>query len=194
VDIASDSKLVELAAASGCRGLFLGLESVCQESLAGWDKGANIASDYTRGIKTIHNRGIEILAAVVFGADQDTPEIFDKTLAFLQEARADALQATILTPFPGTPLFAQLEAQGRIIDRDWSRYDFVNVVFRPAGMSEDALRQGQREVLTRFYSRPRILRRVLGQVGYLSPTTMITATVPVNVSYRRRLAANRTLL
>ena len=131
---------------------------------------------------------------MVFGADQDTPEIFDKTLAFLQEARADALQATILTPFPGTPLFAQLEAQGRIIDRDWSRYDFVNVVFRPAGMSEDALRQGQREVLTRFYSRPRILRRVLGQVGYLSPTTMITATVPVNVSYRRRLAANRTLL
>jgi len=194
VDIASDPELVQLAAASGCRGLFLGLESVCQESLAGWDKGSNIASDYKRAIGSIHDRGIAVLAAVVFGSDEDTPGIFHKTLSFLQEARVDALQATILTPFPGTPLFSQLEEQGRIIDRDWSKYDFANVVFRPAGMSENALRQGQQRVLTRFYSRSRIFGRVLGQMGYLSPSTMLTATVPVNISYRRRLTANQTLL
>ena len=167
---------------------------MCQESLAGWDKGSNIASDYKRAIGSIHDRGIAVLAAVVFGSDEDTPGIFHKTLSFLQEARVDALQATILTPFPGTPLFSQLEEQGRIIDRDWSKYDFANVVFRPAGMSENALRQGQQRVLTRFYSRSRIFGRVLGQMGYLSPSTMLTATVPVNISYRRRLTANQTLL
>ena len=194
VHVAHEPELLELAAASGCSGLFLGLESVCQESLEEWGKPLNRAADYQRAIKKLHSKGIGVVAGVVLGADQDTPDVFDRTLAFLEEARMDALQATILTPFPGTPLFSSMEEEGRILHRHWEKYDFRHVVFRPERMSVDTLREGHRRVLTRFYSRSSVLKRFLNQVRYLSPSSMFMASIPVNMSYRRRLTANRTFL
>lgn len=194
VNIAYDSELVRLAAASGCRALFLGFESISQESLSGWDKEFNNAFDYLSAIKTLHDHGIGVFAGIVFGADHDTPDVFEKTLSFLFDAKVDALQATILTPFPGTPIFSRMEAEGRILDKDWSKYDFSHVVFHPRHMDKDTLKQGHDWVLTRFYSRNRILKRFLSQVGYLSPSSVLMASIPVNVSYRHRLFINRTLL
>jgi radical SAM superfamily enzyme YgiQ (UPF0313 family) len=194
VHVAHDPELLELAAASGCRGLFLGLESVCQESLEEWGKPLNRAVDYQRAVKALHSKGIGVVAGVVLGADQDTPKVFDRTLAFLEEAKLDALQATILTPFPGTPLFKSMEEEGRILHRHWEKYDFRHVVFRPERMSVNTLREGHRRVLTRFYSRSSVLKRFLSQIGYLSLPSMFMAAIPVNVSYRRRLTVNRTFL
>lgn len=194
VNIARDPELLKLASESGCRGLFLGMESVCQESLEGWDKGFNSSAQYVSAVKSLHNRGIGVIAGVVLGADQDTPEVFQKTLDFLRESRVDALQATILTPFPGTPLYLRMEKEGRILERDWCKYDFGHPVFRPARMSREILHHGHRTVLTRFYSRSRMARRFADQLLYLKPSSLLMASIPVNLSYRRRLAVNRTFL
>jgi len=189
VTIGDDEGLMDLAARSGCCGLFLGLESLSQEGLRHWNKETNRARDYTRLIRRLHARGIAVIVGIVLGHDWDTREVFRQTLEFLEDARVDALQATILTPFPGTPLFEEMSAQGRLIDRDWSHFDFGHVVFEPARMTRADLERGHRWLLSQFYSRRRVATRLLRSFGYLTPGTILRASAPLNLSYRARLRA-----
>lgn len=193
VGIAFDDVLLRAAVRSGCRGLFIGFESLEQDNLAAWGKRDNRAADYGRAIRRLHEAGVGVVAAIVFGHDADTPAVFDRTLAFLDDARADALQATILTPFPGTPLHAQMEREGRIRDRDWSRYDFGHVVFEPRGMSAQQLRRGHDRVLERFYAPRAIRRRLWRAFGDLGFAQVVTGVAPLNLGYRFRLRANGTI-
>jgi len=101
----------------------------------------------------------------------------------------NALQATVLTPFPGTPLFEELRRQGRITDRDWSHYDFGHVVFEPARMGAATLKAGHRWVLQKYYSRAAIGRRLWSGLRYLPWSTVLRATGPLNLSYRTRLGS-----
>jgi radical SAM superfamily enzyme YgiQ (UPF0313 family) len=189
VMIGYDEPLMDAAVRSGCRGLFLGLESLSEEGLHHWGKRFNRAADYGRIIERLHRRGIGVIAGIVFGHDWDSPAVFARTLRFLHEARIDALQATILTPFPGTPLYAEMAGQGRLTDQDWSHFDFAHVVFEPVRMSAATLRAGHRWVLQQFYSRKATWRRVLGGLAYLNPGTVLRGTGPLNLSYRSRLRA-----
>jgi radical SAM superfamily enzyme YgiQ (UPF0313 family) len=192
IGIAHDDELLRLAAGSGCRGMFIGLESLSQENLNGCNKTFNRASDYVRAIQKIHSAGIGVFAGIVFGMDSDKPDVFGKTLEFLYKAQADALQATILTPFPGTPLFEEMQRAGRITDRDWSRYDFRNVVFEPRNMSAETLKRGHDWVLKNFYSKTSVLKRLWHALGYLSPWAVFKAEFPINLGYRSRLMADGT--
>jgi hypothetical protein len=90
--------------------------------------------------------------------DNDTTDVFDRTADFVQRY-IDIPQISVLTPFPGTALFARMEREGRILHRDWSRYDITHVVFRPQRMSAEELEQGHREVLQKIFSWPRMLSR-----------------------------------
>jgi radical SAM superfamily enzyme YgiQ (UPF0313 family) len=193
VGISRDAGLLQLARRSGCRGLFIGFESINDASLAGWSKSFNRARDYERAVRAMHAAGLAIYGAVVFGSDQDGPDIFRRTLEFLDAARVDALQATILTPFPGTGLHAQLDRQGRIFDRDWSHYNFGNVVFEPARMSREQLRDGHDWVLARFYSPKWIGRRMFRACGHVPGNVVLRGLLPLNLSYRIRLGANRAI-
>jgi radical SAM superfamily enzyme YgiQ (UPF0313 family) len=186
VRIASDDELLRLAVASGCRGMFIGLESLSQENLSAWKKNVNRSNDYVRAIGKLHEHGIAVYTGIVFGMDWDTPAVFPATLEFLLEANVDALQATILTPFPGTPLFEEMDRQGRIVDKDWGKYDFGHVVFEPKGMTPETLKTGMDWVSSRFYSRRAIARRLTRQFGYLEPWQMLRTTAPLNIGYHRR--------
>lgn len=192
IRIAYNEELLRLAYASGCRGMFIGLESLSQDNLSDWNKNFNRANDYIWAIEKLHKTGITIYAGIVFGMDRDTPDVFEKTLSFLNKANVDALQATILTPFSGTPLFDEMDRQGRIINRDWSKYDFSHVVFEPRNMSPEMLKNGHNWVLTKFYSRRSILRRLFRAFGYLSPWIILRGTGMLNFSYRNRLKTNGT--
>lgn len=192
IGIANDSELLRLARASGCRGMFVGLESLSQENLSDCNKGFNRAEDYARAIEKLHAAGIGVYAGVVFGMDGDREDVFQKTLDFLDEAKVDALQATILTPFPGTPLYSEMDREGRIFDKDWSRYDFSHVVFEPKRMSVKSLKEGHDRVLCAFYSKRSIARRLGRACGYLSPW-MVLRLGAVNLNYRSRLTANGTI-
>jgi radical SAM superfamily enzyme YgiQ (UPF0313 family) len=193
VGIAYDDELLRLAVESGCRGLFVGLESLSDESLRDWKKHHNKARDYEWAIHKLHSAGIAVCPGIVFGHDSDTAKVFPETLDFLLQCNVEVLQATILTPFPGTPLYQEMLKQGRITDRDWTHYDFRHVVFKPRGMSPEELQWGHNWVLRNFYSRPAITKRVIRSLRYLAPSTVSKVCLPLNLAYRSRLHTDGTI-
>jgi radical SAM superfamily enzyme YgiQ (UPF0313 family) len=134
-----------------------------------------------------------VYAGFVFGSDGDSPGVFRRTLEFLDEARIDALQATRLTPFPGTPLFEEMDQAGRIFDKDWSHYDFGHVVFEPLHMSREMLDLGVAWISREFYSRRRVTRRLVDELRYLAPSSILRGSIPLNLGYRARFSRNGTL-
>ncbi len=192
VRIAEDENLLDLASRSGCRSLFVGFESLSEQNLSSWKKECNIGKDYLSAVRKFHEAGIGVCAAFVFGSDGDTPDVFGRTLEFLLESNVESVQATRITPFPGTPLFEEMERQGRIFDKDWSHYDFNHVVFEPLHMSAETLHLGAAWVLRQFFARRRIAQRVWRSLRYLHPTTVLRAVVPVNLGYRHRLTVDGT--
>jgi radical SAM superfamily enzyme YgiQ (UPF0313 family) len=176
-----DDEFLELAARSGCKQLFLGLESISQQSMLDVHKGFSRVEEYRQIIRRVHAHGIAVQAGIVFGFDYDTPAIFADTLDFLEETGVQNATFNILTPFPGTPLFQRMQAAGRILTRDWRRYNSrSDVVFRPAGMSADELLAGFQYANARFYSLPSIAKRLSR-----SPV-QLPWTLPLNLMYALR--------
>ncbi len=173
-----DDEFLREAARSGCKQLFLGLESVSQRSMTAAKKGFNRVDEYIEIIRRIHAHGIAVQAGIVFGFDQDTPGIFKDTIDFLEEAGVQNATFNILTPFPGTPLYHRLEQEGRILTRDWRKYNSrEDVVFQPRLMSADELLAGFRYANQRFYSLKSIARRFSR-----SPVQLWWA-LPLNLAY-----------
>ena len=114
---------------SGCRGLLLGLETVSEKSLKDAGKRFNASVGYKELIADLHQLGISIQACFVFGLDHDTPKVFDTTVEFSVNAGIDLPRFAVLTPFPGTPLYRRMQAEGRILTNDWELYDGQHVVF-----------------------------------------------------------------
>jgi radical SAM superfamily enzyme YgiQ (UPF0313 family) len=149
--IAHDPALMELMARSGCKGLLLGLETVSEESLKDVKKRFNASVNYKQLIKDLHHLGIAIQGCFVFGLDHDTPEVFDRTAAFVIDAGVDLPRFSVLTPFPGTPLYGRLQTEGRILTRDWELYDGQHVVFEPKYMTVNELIKGHERVWKTVY-------------------------------------------
>ena len=178
----SDDEFLRLAARSGCKQLFLGLESISQASLNAANKPFNRPADYAALIRRIHAHGIAVQAGIVFGFDQDTPAVFADTLAFLEDTGVQNATFNILTPFPGTPLFHRLEAEGRILTRDWRKYNSrADVVFQPQHMTPAELLAGFQSAVRRFYSLASIHRRLA------RAPTGLWWTLPLNLAYAAAL-------
>ena len=188
ITIADDDELLDLAVKSGCRGLFLGFESLSQKNLSGWNKNFNMEKNYYEVARKVHSRGIVIFGAFVFGSDDDGTDVFENTLEFLLKANIETIQATILTPFPGTPMFEKFDSQRRIFDKDWSHYDFFHVVHNPMKMDAETLKNGTSWVQKEFYSRKNIRRRLIRSAGYLSTSMMMRVAIPLNYGYRTKLS------
>ena len=107
-------------------------------------------SRYEELIENIHKAGVYIWGSFLFGTDNDRPGVFEDTLRFVMDNGIYSGSFTILTPLPGTALFEQMKRQGRILDEDWSRYTFWDVVYRPKHMTADQLAQGVAYVYDRF--------------------------------------------
>ncbi|MCX6629047.1 MAG: radical SAM protein [Candidatus Solibacter sp.] len=159
IEIADDAELLQLAHTAGCRGLFIGIETVNQDNLASVGKQFNDSDRYGVRLRRIRRQGIGVVAGMIVGLDKDEPGIFESCLGFLQRQRIDALQLNILTPLPGTPLFQDLQCTGRITDRRWDLYDFRHVVFQPRRMTAVQLQEGSDWLYSQFYRADRILVR-----------------------------------
>ena len=190
IGIADDDELLRLACRSGCRGLFIGFESLNEAGLRSWNKQPNVGRDYLAAVRKLHAAGLAICAAFVFGGDHDTPDVFERTLEFLLDANVETVQATRLTPFPGTPLFEEMDRAGRIFDKDWSHYDFNHVVFEPTHMGQDTLDAGVGWLVREFHTRRRIATRTLRCLRYLDPIVVLGGVAPVNLGWRVKLAAD----
>jgi radical SAM superfamily enzyme YgiQ (UPF0313 family) len=156
-DVVRDRELLELMQKSGCRLVYLGLESVNQATLDNFHKSQSV-DDIRVAIKALHEFGIKSHGMFVLGADDDDKQTVRDTVSFALKHHIDTVMLNILTPLPGTVQFAQLEEQGRIFDKRWHLYDAHHVVFKPNQMTPYEL---QREVLkgyARFYSKRQWLK------------------------------------
>lgn len=158
--LADDPELLELAARSGCRGLLMGLESISTQNLRQNHKGFNSPEKFFHVVERLHEHGIALQGCFVFGLDHDEPDVFLKTAEFAVQARIDLPRFAIVTPFPNTALYNRLEAEGRILTKNWELYDGQHVVFRPARMSVEELQFGAEAAWKHAYSLRSIARRL----------------------------------
>jgi radical SAM superfamily enzyme YgiQ (UPF0313 family) len=160
IDFAEDRELLALAGESGCVGMFVGFESLNQDSLVAMGKVTNRASSYREYARLFRDHGIGILGSFVMGNDGDTPAVFEQTLRFCEDARLEAAIFPILTPYPGTAVRRRLEAEGRIFSNDWRDYDMEHVTFHPRGMTVRELQDGYDSICRSFYSFGSMYRRI----------------------------------
>jgi radical SAM superfamily enzyme YgiQ (UPF0313 family) len=158
--LADDLQLLELAARSGCRGLLMGLESISPQNLRNSHKGFNAPERFGRVVEVLHQHGIALQGCFVFGLDHDEPDAFLKTAEFAVQARIDLPRFAIVTPFPNTALYKRLEAEGRILTKNWELYDGQHVVFRPAKLSIEELQSGTEAAWKYAYNFRSIARRI----------------------------------
>lgn len=179
--ISRDTELLDLAARSGCVSLFIGFESLSAASLKSVGKSVNLLQDYRTGIKKLHGNGITIMGAFIFGFDTDDIGVFERTVDFIDRNRIDLASFSILTPLPGTPFYRQMEEQGRIIERDWSKYTCGEVVIRPKKLTIDQLQSGY------YWSRKQLssLRSIFHRT--LVPRKYTLAYLPINIIMRKAI-------
>lgn len=178
-----DDEFLTLARRSGCVEWFVGFESVSQASLNGIKKTVNKVEDFKRMIKRVHEHGMTVQGGIIFGFDEDTPDIFETTLEKVKDWGLDSLEVNILTPYPGTPLFDRLEREGRILTKDWSLYNQVDVVYQPKQMTPQELLDGSRMVAKQFYTMPYVIFRAL---KIFSITRNRGGLVPAGTNYTFR--------
>jgi radical SAM superfamily enzyme YgiQ (UPF0313 family) len=176
--IGRDRALMELTARSGCAGLLIGFESICESSLGDIRKRFNDPTLYRALISDLHALGVSIQGCFVFGHDHDTTDVFDETVQFTIDAAIDLPRFAILTPFPGTPLHQRLDREGRILTKNWELYDGQHVVFRPASMTPRELQQGHEQAWRDVYSYGSIARRLA------KSRTQLAIAVMANLGYR----------
>jgi radical SAM superfamily enzyme YgiQ (UPF0313 family) len=185
VDMADDDAFVRLAAEAGCVGIFLGIETFSAANLDAVRKTCNHVDRYRAAIRRLHAHGIGVEAGIVLGFPHDQPDVFERTLRFLDELEVDVVLPSILTPLPGTPLFAQMDQ--RILDRDWTHYDFDHAVFRHPNMSTEDLEAGQAWLTREFYRPWRIARRVWRQLWRPRPFAALPFMAVVNAAFYGRV-------
>jgi radical SAM superfamily enzyme YgiQ (UPF0313 family) len=159
IDVTDDPALIRSMALAGCTGVFIGFESLTDENLTAAHKKTPKASDYARRVRLLHECGIQVNGSFVLGFDHDRKDVFARTAEWIEQNRLECSTFHILTPYPATPLFRQMEAQGRLLHRDWTRYDTAHAVFRPRHMSPEELEQGYAWMYQRLFSHASIWRR-----------------------------------
>jgi radical SAM superfamily enzyme YgiQ (UPF0313 family) len=159
LDVTDHPDVVCAMARAGCTGVFIGLESLTDANLRAAGKRCPAAEDYARRVALFHHHGIQVNASFVLGFDHDGPGVFRQVLEWVEENRIACATYHILTPYPGTPLFRRLEREGRLLHRDWERYDTAHCVFRPARMSPAELEAGYAWLYRQTFRAASIWRR-----------------------------------
>jgi len=144
-------RLLESAAACGLRSLFVGFETLNPEALRAQRKAQNLHRDYGAAIRRLHDLGVMVNGSFVFGMDEDDDSVFDRTVEWAIENGVETATFHVLTPYPGTALFQRMEAEGRILHRNWDLYDTRHVVFRTRRMTAETLESGYRRAYRDFY-------------------------------------------
>lgn len=184
--IAKDNEMLKLAYDSGCRILSFGVETVNEKSLEQIEKEWNEPSKYEEAFKNIKAHGIEISTEMIVGLDGDDETVFDRTFEFLMHNKIALPRLYILTPVPGTPMYKDLEAQGRIFDYDIVKYVGGSAVFHPKNMSAEQLQKGYWDLYKRLYSTKNIYKRLKGNNADLSPF-MRMFVLGTNLVYRNHI-------
>ncbi len=159
--------LLEKAAASGLRSLFVGFETLNPHNLKTQHKLQNLNRDYDAAIRRLHEQGVMINGSFVFGMDDDDETVFERTVEWAVSQGVETATFHILTPYPGTALYERMAAEKRILHSDWDLYDTRHVVFQPAKLSPEALEAGYWRAYRDFYRWSSIFQSAFAQDGWL---------------------------
>lgn len=165
LSIAYDDELLKLAAKSGCRFCLTGFESLSEKNIRSVGKTkTNNVSQYRKAIRKIQDVGIGIVGTFILGLDDDDKSVFERTADFIQETKIESPVVGLLTPYPGSRLFTDLENEKRLLHKNWSHYSHTvgRAVFRPRKMTPRELEEGQQFVHKKIFSVKSIAKRVLG--------------------------------
>lgn len=160
VEAAKDPELMELMAKAGCYMVFVGFESINPATLKALNKSQTV-ENIKECVVNFHQHGIRVHGMFVFGAEDDDYQVIRDTVKFSRKVDLDSLQYLILTPVPGTPFYQEMEAQNRIICKDWSQYDGQYTVFQPKQFTPYELQLETIRAMKKFYSLPSVLRRLI---------------------------------
>lgn len=182
----NDEKLLKLAKRAGCELLHLGLDSISQKSLDDVRR-VNKVEMYAKAIQKIRRQGLSVKGLFMFGFDNDTTDIFSRTLKAAIQYKIDVGQFTVLTPFPGTVVYKKLEKEGRILSRDWAKYTLGNVVFQPKHMTAQELYENTKKVSNEFHSFRNISKRILdnGNIGFQAYQNKLYISVTDHFYFQR---------
>src|SRR3954447_5215142 len=159
IDVTDDPSLVREMALAGCTGVFIGFESLQADNLTDARKKTPAPVDYARRVAILHRYGIQVNGSFVLGFDHDGPDVFERTVEWIEANRLECATFHILTPYPATPLFRQFEGEGRLLHRNWDLYDTAHVVFQPKRMSPEELENGYAWCYETLFSHRSIWRR-----------------------------------
>lgn len=184
IQVANDPELISLAYKSGCRALLIGFESMSDCGLNQYRKTLKSIDENVAAIHKLQDNGIMTMASLIFGLDSDTTEVFDVAFEFLTRSKAAFFQACVMTPYPGTPVFAKLRSQGRILTDDWSRFDASKVIIRPENITPEDLLEGYNKIKWHFYSNSSILKRAYPniKIGFFEAMLYLT----LNKGYQKK--------
>ncbi len=150
-DVVKDSDLLELMSRARCSVACIGFESVNPMTLAAFQKRQSV-DEIVTAIRSFHKKKIKIHGMFVLGGDDDDKNTIWETLRFAIKQKIDTMQMAVLTPFPGTKVYEDLEAQKRIFTKDWSLYDVQHIVFEPKLLSAKDLQFNIIRAYRKFYS------------------------------------------
>lgn len=182
--VSRDPELLRLARKSGCKWLFMGIESTNGDNLKAMNKDRiNRAQDYEESIATIRKSGISIMGSFMFGLDNDDESVFDRTVDFCVRNHLEGANFYLFTPLPGTELFSDMKQADRLLHYDWSRYDTNHVVFKPMHMSPETLLEGYIRAYRSLYSVGSIAKRVLAFRPHLGQILALNMGRRINARY-----------
>ena len=179
--IGDNEELLDVFEKSGCKGLLIGFESVNQETQKNINKGVNRVNEYKTLMEKLHKRGIMVMGCFSFGSDEDKKDVFKRTVDLCIEAKIDLPRFSVITPFPATPFYNELESEGRIIDRDWAMYDVEHCVYKPKHMTKEELEEGIAWAWKEAYSVKNIFKRL----DLTKRKTVKSIFMLLNIGYRK---------
>ena len=199
LNFADDEDVLHWAGRAGCKMVFLGLEAEEVDALEEVNKRLNLRrgiETYAEAIRRIHKAGIAVLGAFIFGLDGDTPEKLLRRADYMIRSDVDVMQATVLTPLPGTRLFNRLAKEKRLLytqfPQDWDRYSMTEVVYQPQAMEPATLSQAMRECCRRLYDTSVLERKA--EMTYRETGDRVAAAMAwqSNLNYRNVVLADGT--
>jgi len=190
VDASDNEEMLYYASKSGCRVVFLGIESERESSLKNLGKNVNMGKldRYNEVFKLVNRYNIIVHAAFMFGMDADSIDDLHCRVRFINNSRIDVIHPTVLTPYPGTKIYHKFKESGRLLytnyPEDWDKYDFSEVLYQPAQMTEKELRETMAQCWAKIFNWRKIISRTIKTFIFTRMLRLSLYTIIANLVYR----------
>jgi len=192
INAADDEEAIKLAAKAGCMCVFIGFETIKDDTLSSYKKGVNIkvgADNYKKVVDVFHQYGIGVLGAFIIGADYESSEYYKTFSQFLMKSGIDIFQIALLTPIPGTDFIDQLKKENRLLytnyPKDWDQYRFSYIVHDVKGLTPELIYTASNYIKNKLYSFPNYPLRMLKSFMNIKKPINWYAIYKINEGYKR---------